>query len=146
MGEVPPQEKIIMPVSDAIFSASPYLQHQLARHPEWQAYLETSQPYAKGELVQNIAAEVLALPDYDSVLRTVRIIRNREMVRIAYRDLQGKAALAETLQTTSDLADGLVDAAYRWCYAELTAKHGIPRSRSGEPQQMVIIGMGKLGG
>ena len=111
MGEVPPQEKIIMPVSDAIFSASPYLQHQLARHPEWQAYLETSQPYAKGELVQNIAAEVLALPDYDSVLRTVRIIRNREMVRIAYRDLQGKAALAETLQTTSDLADGLVDAA-----------------------------------
>lgn len=146
MGEVPLQEKIIMPVSDAIFSASPYLQHQLARHPEWQAYLETSQPYANGELVQNIAAEVVALPDYDSVLRTVRIIRNREMVRIAYRDLLGKAELAETLQTTSDLADGLVDAAYRWCYAELTAKHGIPRSRSGEPQQMVIIGMGKLGG
>lgn len=146
MGEVPLQEKIIMPVSDAIFSASPYLQHQLARHPEWQAYLETSQPYANDELVQNIAAEVLTLPDYDSVLRTVRIIRNREMVRIAYRDLLGKAELAETLQTTSDLADGLVDAAYRWCYAELTAKHGIPRSRSGEPQQMVIIGMGKLGG
>lgn len=146
MGEVPPQEKIIMPVSDAIFSASPYLQHQLARHPEWQAYLETSQPYANGELVQNIAAEVVTLPDYDNVLRTVRIIRNREMVRIAYRDLLGKAELAETLQTTSDLADGLVDAAYRWCYAELTAKHGIPRSRSGEPQQMVIIGMGKLGG
>ncbi|QTR53609.1 bifunctional [glutamate--ammonia ligase]-adenylyl-L-tyrosine phosphorylase/[glutamate--ammonia-ligase] adenylyltransferase [Thiothrix unzii] len=135
-----------MLVSDAIFSASPYLQHQLARHPEWQAYLETSQPYANGELVQNIAAEVLTLPDYDSLLRTVRIIRNREMVRIAYRDLLGKAELAETLQTTSDLADGLVDAVYRWCYAELTAKHGIPRSRSGEPQQMVIIGMGKLGG
>lgn len=134
------------PVNDAILINSPYLQHQLARHPEWQAYMDASQPYADGELVRNIAAEVLALPDYDSVLCTVRIIRNREMVRIAYRDLLGKAELAETLQTTSDLADGLVDAAYRWCYAELTAKHGIPRSRSGEPQQMVIIGMGKLGG
>ncbi len=133
-------------INDAIWTNSPYLQHQLARHPEWQAYAESSQPYTEGALVANIVAEVLAQPDYDSVLRTARLIRNREMVRIAYRDLQGKAGLAETLQTTSDLADGLVEAVYRWCYAELTAKHGIPRSRSGEPQQMVIIGMGKLGG
>ncbi len=135
-----------MPAPDAIFQNSPYLQHQLTRHPEWLAACAASQPYAEGELVQAIAAAIMALPDYDSVLRTVRIIRNREMVRIAYRDLLGMAELAETLQTTSDLADGLVDAAYRWSYAELTAKHGIPRSRSGEPQQMVIIGMGKLGG
>lgn len=133
-------------INDAIWTNSPYLQHQLARHPEWQAYVESSQPYTEGALVANIVAEVFAQPDYDSVLRTVRLIRNREMVRIAYRDLMGMAELAETLQTTSDLADGLVDAAYRWSYAELTAKHGIPRSRSGEPQQMVIIGMGKLGG
>lgn len=135
-----------MPATDAILSNSPYLQFQLERHPQWQVACEASQPYADGELVASIVAETLAQPDYDSVLRTVRTLRNREMVRIAWRDLTGMAELTETLRTTSDLADGLVEAAYQWSYAELTAKHGIPRSRSGEPQHMVIIGMGKLGG
>lgn len=135
-----------MPTNDAILSNSPYLQFQFGRNPAWQAANETSQPYADGELVANIVAEILAQPDYDSVLRSARMIRNREMVRIAQRDLTGMAELTETLRTTSDLADGLVEAAYQWSYAELSAKHGIPRSRSGEQQQMVIIGMGKLGG
>lgn len=135
-----------MPTNDAILSNSPYLQFQFGRHPAWQAANEASQPYADGELVANIVAEILAQSDYDSVLRSARMIRNREMVRIAQRDLTGMAELTETLRTTSDLADGLVEAAYQWSYAELSAKHGIPRSRSGEQQQMVIIGMGKLGG
>lgn len=131
---------------DALFQHSPYLQFQLQRHPEWLAYCVASQPYAQGELVAKILAEALAQPDYDSVLRSLRVMRNREMLRIAYRDLHGIAPLEETLRTTSDLADGLVEAAYQWAYRELSAKHGIPRSRSGVQQHMVIIGMGKLGG
>ncbi len=86
------------------------------------------------------------LPDYDSVLRTVRIIRNREMVRIAYRDLTGHGRTRRNLAHHFRPCRWLGGCCLHWCYAELTAKHGIPRSRSGEPQQMVIIGMGKLGG
>jgi glutamate-ammonia-ligase adenylyltransferase len=135
-----------MQLADAILTASPYLQHQLARHPEWQAECAASLPYLEDELVQKIAAEILSQPDHDSVLRTVRLIRNREMLRIAWRDLTGMAELSETLTTTSDLADGLVDAALQWCYADLCTKHGIPRNRNGEQQYLVILGMGKLGG
>ena len=131
---------------DDILAVSPYLQFQLQRHPAWQGYCEASYAYAEGELVQNIADEIRAIPSHDELLRAVRLIRHRESVRIAWRDLSGQAELMETLRTTSDLADGLVDAVLNWCYAELTAKHGIPRSRSGTPQQMVILGMGKLGG
>ncbi|WP_228291590.1 bifunctional [glutamate--ammonia ligase]-adenylyl-L-tyrosine phosphorylase/[glutamate--ammonia-ligase] adenylyltransferase [Thiothrix litoralis] len=132
--------------AEAILSASPYLQHQLARHPNWQALCATSQPYCDGELFQTIAAEIRDIPDHTTLLHVVRNIRHRESVRIAWRDLSGMAELAETLRTTSDLADGLVDAVLHWCYAELSAKHGIPRSRDGAPQQLVILGMGKLGG
>jgi len=89
-----------MITTDAIFTHSPYLQYQLTRHPEWQTDAASSQRYAAGELVQNIRAAIMPLVDHDSVLRTVRFIRNREMVRIAYRDLQGLADLSETLQTT----------------------------------------------
>jgi glutamate-ammonia-ligase adenylyltransferase len=132
--------------AEAILSASLYLQHQLARHPNWQALCATSQPYREGELFQTIAAEIRDIPDHTTLLHVVRDIRHRESVRIAWRDLSGMAELAETLRTTSDLADGLVDAVLHWCYAELSAKHGIPRSRDGAPQQLVILGMGKLGG
>lgn len=34
----------------------------------------------------------------------------------------------------------------QWCYAELVTKYGTPRSFSGEAQQFVVLGMGKLGG
>ncbi|MDD5393639.1 MAG: bifunctional [glutamate--ammonia ligase]-adenylyl-L-tyrosine phosphorylase/[glutamate--ammonia-ligase] adenylyltransferase [Thiothrix sp.] len=132
--------------AETILSASRYLQHWLTRNPHWQLACETSQPYRDGELVQKIAAEIQAVTDATALLSTVRQIRHRESVRIAWRDLSGLAQLDETLRTTSDLADGLVDATLNGCYTELTAKHGIPRSRSGTPQHMVIIGMGKLGG
>ncbi len=134
-----------MPV-EAILAASRYLKHQLERHPEWQTYCETSQPYTDSELFRKVADEIRDVPDHNSLLRVVRQIRHRETVRIAWRDLSGMAETAETIRTTSDLADALTDAVLNWCYAELTAKHGIPRSREGEAQQLVILGMGKLGG
>lgn len=134
-----------MPV-EAILSASPYLKRQLERHPEWQSYCETSQPYAEDELFQKIAAEIRDVPDHNTLLRMVRQIRHRETVRIAWRDLAGMAETVETLLTTSDLADALTDAVLNWCYAELTAKHGTPRNHEGEAQQMIVLGMGKLGG
>lgn len=126
--------------------ASQYLQQQLACHPEWEAAFAHSQPYAEGELMQQAAAAIQPLSDHASVVRVVRQIRHREMARIAWRDLSGMADLAETLRDTSDVADALTDAVLRWCYAELVTKHGTPRSFSGEAQQLVVLGMGKLGG
>jgi glutamate-ammonia-ligase adenylyltransferase len=131
---------------ETIFAASPYVQFQLERHPEWQAYCEASYAYAEAELVAKVGSEIAALATHDEVLRAVRHIRHRESVRIAWRDLSSQAELVETLRTTSDLADALVDAALNWSYKELVAKHGTPRSHTGEAQQMVVLGMGKLGG
>ena len=33
-----------MPTIDTILAASPYVQFQLERHPEWQVYCEASYP------------------------------------------------------------------------------------------------------
>ncbi|MEB4590775.1 bifunctional [glutamate--ammonia ligase]-adenylyl-L-tyrosine phosphorylase/[glutamate--ammonia-ligase] adenylyltransferase [Candidatus Thiothrix sp. Deng01] len=132
--------------SEAIFAASPYIKRQFERHPDWQAFCATSQPYAAGELCQKVAAEIRDIPDHNTLLRVVRQIRHRETVRIAWRDLSGMADTAETLVDASDLADALTDAALNWCHAELAARHGEPRDSGGEAQQMVILGMGKLGG
>jgi glutamate-ammonia-ligase adenylyltransferase len=79
-------------------------------------------------------------------LATLRRWRKREMVRIAWRDLAGWASLEETLAELSVFADTAIQAAHEHARRALVTRYGEPRSPSGEIQQLVVIGMGKLGG
>jgi glutamate-ammonia-ligase adenylyltransferase len=92
--------------------------------------------------------EVLSKVANDAeLLAVLRRFRRQHMVRIAWRDIGGFAALNETLQDLSNLADVCVQAAYARAYAAFTALYGVPRGRhSGAPQPLMILGMGKLGG
>ncbi len=76
----------------------------------------------------------------------LRQFRRREMVRIAWRDLTGSADLAETMQDLSTFAETCIDQALNHLYARQCLENGIPTSPGGRRQQLVVIGMGKLGG
>jgi glutamate-ammonia-ligase adenylyltransferase len=76
----------------------------------------------------------------------LRRLRQREMLRIACRDLGGWAPLPETTADLSYLADACVEAALARLYAWQAADFGTPRGeRSGKAQGLVVLGMGKLG-
>src|SRR3989454_11741633 len=62
------------------------------------------------------------------------------------RDLAGRADLAEVCGTMSDLAELALQVALEHANAALRAEFGTPRSPAGDVQQLVIVGMGKLGG
>lgn len=72
--------------------------------------------------------------------------RRAEFTRIAWRDLAGWAGLDETLGDLSRAADLALRAAHEFALRALTVRHGRPLSPAGEPQQLMIIAMGKLGG
>ncbi|MCB1778028.1 MAG: bifunctional [glutamate--ammonia ligase]-adenylyl-L-tyrosine phosphorylase/[glutamate--ammonia-ligase] adenylyltransferase, partial [Candidatus Competibacteraceae bacterium] len=73
--------------------------------------------------------------------------RRREMMRIAWRDLAGLAELTETLGDLTDLADAAVNAALARLYAwQCQQRYGAPCDSQGQAQQLVVLGMGKLGG
>ena len=76
----------------------------------------------------------------------LRRLRRRELVRIAWRDLTGGAVLTETLGELSALADAAIVAGLSFASRALGARHGTPRSPGGEAQELLVIGMGKLGG
>ncbi|MBI2802386.1 MAG: bifunctional [glutamate--ammonia ligase]-adenylyl-L-tyrosine phosphorylase/[glutamate--ammonia-ligase] adenylyltransferase [Gammaproteobacteria bacterium] len=91
-------------------------------------------------------AALLAITDEAEARRLARAIRNREMVRIAWRDLTGSADLDEVLRALSGLADALVCAALNWLTRDLERRYGAPRDAAGQVVNLLVLAMGKLGG
>ncbi|MBF0256733.1 MAG: bifunctional [glutamate--ammonia ligase]-adenylyl-L-tyrosine phosphorylase/[glutamate--ammonia-ligase] adenylyltransferase, partial [Gammaproteobacteria bacterium] len=134
----------------AVFEASDYVAQSSIRAPALlrelidQGLLERT--YAEGEMDQRLRqalAEVDSEPQLQSQLRR---FRRSEMLRIIWRDLAGTAPLAETLEDLSALADACIEQALHRLYPLLCAQFGTPMGEhSGQPQQLVVLGMGKLG-
>lgn len=102
--------------------------------------------FAAGELRGQLQALLADCTDEDELGRRLRRFRNRQQVRIIWRDLNRQASLAETCGDLSDLADACIDGAYQWLYPRHCEQFGTPIGRrSGQPQHLVILGMGKLG-
>lgn len=94
--------------------------------------------------VQHALAGIDTEADLHQVLRRCR---RREMVRIIWRDLTRRADLAATTADMSALADGCIRGALDILHRRACLEWGTPvGASSGEPQQLVVIGMGKLGG
>ncbi|MCC7464371.1 MAG: bifunctional [glutamate--ammonia ligase]-adenylyl-L-tyrosine phosphorylase/[glutamate--ammonia-ligase] adenylyltransferase [Gammaproteobacteria bacterium] len=72
--------------------------------------------------------------------------RRGELARIAWRELAGWVGVPQTLADLSRAADLGISAAYAFARALLERRYGTPRSATGAPQPLVIVGMGKLGG
>ena len=107
---------------------------------------ELDRSFAPGELCAQIAAAVSAAETDDQLGRALRRQRARHQVRIIWRDLTRQADLVQTCRDLSDMADASIDQAYQWLYSRHCQQFGVPTGRrSGQPQQMVVLGMGKLG-
>src|SRR5690606_7817391 len=133
-----------------VLALSDFVAEQARRDPQMFVALaesgELERSLAPGELRQQLEVQVADCADEDALGRCLRRFRNRQQLRIIWRDFSRQAALAETCRDLSDLADACIDLAYHWLYPRHCAQFGTPVGRrSGQPQHMVILGMGKLG-
>ncbi|MEB2515561.1 bifunctional [glutamate--ammonia ligase]-adenylyl-L-tyrosine phosphorylase/[glutamate--ammonia-ligase] adenylyltransferase [Pseudomonas sp. YuFO20] len=133
-----------------VTAASDFVTEQSVRDPRMLLELvqsgELDRSFASGELCAQIAAAVNLAETDDQLGRALRRQRARHQVRIIWRDLTRQADLIQTCRDLSDMADASIDQAYQWLYARHCQQFGVPTGRrSGEPQQMVVLGMGKLG-
>ena len=71
--------------------------------------------------------------------------RNLAMARIIWRDFNKLCTLEETTAELSILAGSAIQSALDFHFAQLQKKHGTPLSKDGEPQGLLVLGMGKLG-
>ena len=133
-----------------VAAASDFVAEQAVRDPAMLLDLaergELENPHAPGELRSQLQARLEDCADEDELGRRLRRFRTRQQLRIIWRDLTRRAALAETCRDLSGLADACIDLACEWLHRRQCEQFGTPIGRrSGEPQRMVVLGMGKLG-
>jgi glutamate-ammonia-ligase adenylyltransferase len=81
------------------------------------------------------------------LVRSMRRLRNLLVCTLIRRDLEGKANLAEVVETMTRFADFAIQRHMAEVHAEMVAAHGEPIGRdSGQPQHMIVLAMGKQGG
>ena len=81
----------------------------------------------------------------EDLARILRQFRQREMLRIAWRDLAGWANVHETMRDTTAVADATIQVAASMHDAWLKQEYGRPCNRYGKQQKLLVLAMGKMG-
>jgi glutamate-ammonia-ligase adenylyltransferase len=124
---------------------SRWLSGRLNTRPElsdWLAHTLAS-PISRQEMLDFLAA---GITNEDDLKRQLRRLRERVFARVMTRDLNGLADLAEVTRTLTELAEVSVRSALDFHHRDLASIHGEPLDSAGQPQQLIVVGMGKLGG
>jgi len=133
-----------------VCTLSDFVLNQAIRHPQMLIDLVASGELESKLLLSNmrqqLSEQLQHCADESELLLQLRKYRNRQQVRIIWRDLMRQAQLDETCRELSALADSCIDLAYQWLYQHHCQLYGTPIGRdSQQPQQLVVLGMGKLG-
>lgn len=141
-----PTEKLIQSIPK-VWCCSEFVAESCTRKPELWVDLVNSGDLDSlySEQIYQIKLANLVVPDEVELMTQLRNFRRREMVRIAWRDLAGWADLDETLMDLSRLADACIQYALAFLYQKACELRGTPVLADGSPQQIVVLGMGKLG-
>nr|VFK18445.1 MAG: glutamate-ammonia-ligase adenylyltransferase [Candidatus Kentron sp. LFY] len=132
-----------------VWACSNFVVNACIRNPQLvMDLLETGgliRSYPSNHYEQEARQAVSVASSEEDLFGVLRRFRRREMVRIAWRDLGGRAELGETVRDLSLFADAIIDATLTKLYAWSCERFGTPMSEAGEPQRLVVLAMGKLG-
>ncbi|MCP3900390.1 MAG: bifunctional [glutamate--ammonia ligase]-adenylyl-L-tyrosine phosphorylase/[glutamate--ammonia-ligase] adenylyltransferase, partial [Desulfobacteraceae bacterium] len=128
---------------------SQFIEASVTRYPDvFESLLSSGdldRSYNKGEMFEKVKAFSSDLTKESEFQHAVFKAKLRENVRIAFRDLNQKASLNETLTDISLLADSCIEIISSYIYNDLSETYGLPTDSQGKKQNLIILGMGKLG-
>ena len=149
-GALPGDAARVLACSDFVFSScerDPAMLADLVSSGDLEAPYPASAagPRDRQSLRERADSLARAADSIDALMPDLRRLRRREMARIAWRDIGGLADFDETVRDTSDLADAIIDTSLTRLHEWQCVALGTPIGHSGEPQQLVVLALGKLG-
>ncbi len=102
---------------------------------------------ARAQLEAELHSALEAAPDGPSRRSALNAFKDREMFRVDMRHIQGHVSVfGQFSAELTDLAEVVVEAAYRLCDGELRSQFGEPRLEDGRPCPLSLCALGKLAG
>ncbi|MCX5769905.1 MAG: hypothetical protein NTZ09_06490, partial [Candidatus Hydrogenedentes bacterium] len=137
-----------------LFDQSHFLTDIMCRRPEYVPWLADEAEFDHARPRDEMAAEMMQWLEGCDTLegcgRVMRQYRQREILRIAAREVFVHVPLSSLTEDLSNLADAALDVAVRIGLRHLERRYGTPvlREPSGETRDVAftVIGLGKLGG
>ena len=146
--------------AERVWALSEFVAESCIRRPEMLSDLHESgdlaRSHAEGEddaaQARRVSLHLAGLgraigsdPDNEELKRALRRVRQREMVRIAWRDIAGLGDLSQTMLETSAFADAAINATCDVLHRRLAAIAGEPRDARGRQVRLAVYALGKLG-
>ncbi|WP_287906805.1 bifunctional [glutamate--ammonia ligase]-adenylyl-L-tyrosine phosphorylase/[glutamate--ammonia-ligase] adenylyltransferase [Acinetobacter sp.] len=129
--------------------ASQYAEQVLSLHQsvlEHDYAIDQFQVSLSTQQIQHLVdANLAAIQDEITWMRVLRILRARLMFRWIWQDANQLTDVVTLTRELSDFADICIVAAKDFARIPLIAKHGEPVGYNGKIQDLIVIGMGKLG-
>ncbi len=136
-------ERAAEPSTDPL-EYSRFAQRLLTAHPELEREFAATSPWTREAMQEFLEAQPL---ETEAQLHAaLRKLRQRVILRLLARDLLRSADLAEVCATTTALAEVALRSALAWLVPRMEAQFGVPVTAEGGRQQLIVVGMGKLGG
>ena len=123
-----------------------YLRQLLDTHPDVARWLNEHWRHPIDTATMQAFLDAAHPTDEESLRCALRQLRQRVMAALIVRDISGQAPLSEVVETMSTLADLTTNVALDALHRQLAATFGEPLDKHGQPQRLLVIGMGKLGG
>jgi len=140
----------------ALSGGSQALGDLLLAHPDWLRLFDNERlkfpRRAQGfqQELGRLLGPALKARDYAAALTGLRRFKQRELFRIAVRDLARLSNVVEITRELSDVADVCLEAVFQIVRLQFTARFGRPFHQDAadrwQPTAFTVLGLGKLGG
>lgn len=107
----------------------------------WLEHLR-AEPFTREKMITELGEKNTS----EALLPALRLLRREVMLTLLTRQATGQADYFEVVRTMTDLAEVAVSRVVKVFSLELAERYGIPTSIDGVPQDLLVVGMGKLGG
>jgi glutamate-ammonia-ligase adenylyltransferase len=131
------------------WACSDFVARNCIRYPKifHEMYQEDFQSSRTFNDYQQLVTQVTQSAGDDKLLmKALRVLRQKEMLRIAWRDLNALAAGETILHELSDFSEAVVLITLRQLEKQQAKIHGMPCDADGEALELLTFAMGKMGG
>ncbi|MEE4204198.1 MAG: bifunctional [glutamate--ammonia ligase]-adenylyl-L-tyrosine phosphorylase/[glutamate--ammonia-ligase] adenylyltransferase [Halieaceae bacterium] len=137
---------------EQLLACSTFFAEQVAREFDWVLAELNAETLLAGrdwdaeDWLDSVNAATADAGDEKQYMAALRRFRQRQMLRLVWRDFTRRAALESTLVDVSALADACIRSTVAFATAQLAPRWGQPiGAESGRVQPLVVLAMGKLG-